>query len=143
MAATKKTATTADAKQAAALYREALVDDSMDQLIGDLAVKMAEWTQARERRAAEIRRLEVAERAAEEAVVSAFEAARDAGAKVKALEKINLKPSEAIAAVNKRAKAAGSTASRQAKNEDAPSTEAQVAAQPASEPQASAAVAVG
>ncbi|MDV2477334.1 hypothetical protein F8M49_21740 [Rhodococcus zopfii] len=89
----------------------------MDQLIGDLAVKMAEWTLARDRRIAEIQRLQNDEYAAEEAVVRAFEAARTAGAKVKALEKINLKPSEAIAAVNKRAKNSGGPAVRPLQSE--------------------------
>lgn len=106
MAGAKKP-TQADAKLAAAQYREALVDDSMDQLVGELAVKMGEWRNARDHRVAELIRLEMAEQEAEEAVVAAFEAARSAGAKVRALEKIDLKPSEAIAAVNKRAKTTG------------------------------------
>ena len=98
--ATKKT----EAEVAAANYRAALIDNSVDKLVGTLAVKMGEWKKACDTREAEQRRLEVAEHDAEDAVVAAYEAARSGGAKVSALEKINLKPTAAIAAVNKRSK---------------------------------------
>jgi hypothetical protein len=98
--ATKKT----EAEVAAANYRAALIDRSVDDLVGTLAVKMGEWRKACDTREAELRRLEAAERAAEDAVVAAYEAARAGGAKVSALEKINLKPTAALAAVNKRSK---------------------------------------
>lgn len=98
--ATKKT----EAEVAAASYRAALIDKSVDELVGTLAVKMGEWKKACDVREAEQRRLEAAERAAEDAVVAAYEAARAGGAKVSALEKINLKPTAALAAVNKRSK---------------------------------------
>lgn len=134
MAGAKKP-TQADAKLAAAQYREALVDDSMDQLVGELAVKMGEWRNARDHRVTELTRLEMAEQKAEEAVVAAFEAARSAGAKVRALEKIDLKPSEAIAAVSKRAKTTGaSRRSAAADPVDSPDSDGQSKASPASAP---------
>ncbi|AHK35495.1 hypothetical protein OPAG_08379 [Rhodococcus opacus PD630] len=119
MAATKK-AGGASAQKAAADYRAALVDNSIEELVGDLAVKMGEWTQSRELRESETAKLIAAEEAAEEAVVAAYDAAKDAGAKVKALEKINLKPVAAIAAVGKRAKANAGTATRPEAVRDAP-----------------------
>lgn len=104
-------ATSKDALKAAAAYRAATVDTSVEDLVGELAVKMGEWTRAQEARAVEVARLRNAEVAAEDAVVAAYEAARGAGAKVKALEAINLKPTAAIAAVAKRAKESKDTKS--------------------------------
>jgi hypothetical protein len=105
MAATKKAQDLAEAERAAAEYREALIDHTVEDLIGALALKTAEWNRAREARESETARLLLAEVQAENDVVAAFDAARKAGAKVKALEKINLKPTTAIAAVSKREKA--------------------------------------
>ncbi|AHK35494.1 hypothetical protein Pd630_LPD10044 (plasmid) [Rhodococcus opacus PD630] len=60
MAATKK-AGGASAQKAAADYRAALVDNSIEELVGDLAVKMGEWTQSRELRESETAKLIAAE----------------------------------------------------------------------------------
>ncbi|WP_285183815.1 hypothetical protein [Rhodococcus sp. MEB032] len=101
MATTKNSA----AEKAASAYRAALVENSVETLVGDLAVKMGEWKLAREARERGQRELIAREEATENAVAAAYEAAREGGAKVSALEKIDLKPTAALAAVSKRAKA--------------------------------------
>lgn len=93
------------AEKAASAYRAALVENSVETLVGDLAVKMGEWKLAREARERGQRELIAREEATENAVAAAYEAAREGGAKVSALEKIDLKPTAALAAVSKRAKA--------------------------------------
>ncbi|MEH6796740.1 MAG: hypothetical protein V7694_21660 [Rhodococcus sp. (in: high G+C Gram-positive bacteria)] len=93
------------AEKAASAYRAALVENSVETLVGDLAVKMGEWKLARDARERGQRELIAREEATENAVAAAYEAAREGGAKVSALEKIDLKPTAALAAVSKRAKA--------------------------------------
>ena len=97
--AAKKT-TGADAVEA---YRKALIDQDVEALIGDLALKAGEWQQAIDnRRRGEIQ-LRRAEEKAEDAVAAAYEKARDAGAKPAALERAGLKPTTALTSVAKRA----------------------------------------
>ncbi|AXK90010.1 hypothetical protein SAMN05421776_11379 [Nocardia farcinica] len=93
------------ATDALSAYRRAVIDDDMETRIGELAVKVGEWQQASETRRAETARLIADEEAAEDAVVAAYEAATNAGAEAAALERIGLKPTDAIRAVAKRAKA--------------------------------------
>ncbi|MGY4101966.1 hypothetical protein ACW2Q0_20815 [Nocardia sp. R16R-3T] len=93
------------ATDALSAYRRAVIDDDMETRIGELAVKVGEWRQASETRATETARLIADEEAAEDAVVAAYEAATSAGAESDALERIGLKPTDAIRAAAKRAKA--------------------------------------
>lgn len=102
MAEGKKSAGSSSAQRTIAAYHEALTDAKLDERIGELAAKFGEWEAASLKRKQEFERLAAAERAAEESVVSAWNAALAAGAKPRALESIGLKPSAAIAAAKKR-----------------------------------------
>ncbi|MGV9679209.1 hypothetical protein ACWDSJ_28340 [Nocardia sp. NPDC003482] len=93
------------ANEALSAYRRAVIDDSVETCIGDLAVRVGKWKQACETRETEMARLIADEEAAEDAVVAAYEAATRAGAESDALERIGLKPTAALRAVAKRAKA--------------------------------------
>lgn len=104
MAATKKSDAQTAAERAAEAYHVALTDRSVDDLIGVLAVEVGQWQRAVQTREAEGVKLLAAEQAAEASVVAAYEAAKEAGAKVNALAKIGLKPDAAIAALKKREK---------------------------------------
>ncbi len=88
---------------ALAAYRKALIDDDVEERIAELAVMVGEWQGKRDERRETIERLRREEEAAEDAVVAAYEAARNAGAKVTTLERIKLKPTDAINAVSRRA----------------------------------------
>ncbi|MGF0320671.1 hypothetical protein [Nocardia fluminea] len=88
---------------ALAAYRKALIDDAVEERVAELAVLVGEWQNKREERRETIERLQAEEEATEDAVVAAYEAAREAGAKVTTLERIKLKPTDAITSVARRA----------------------------------------
>lgn len=90
------------AADALAAYRRTLISDDIETRIAELSEAVAVYTAHREDRAERERALAQRQNEDEDAVLAAFDAAKDAGAKSAALAQIGLRPDSVLAAARAR-----------------------------------------
>ena len=90
------------AADALAAYRRTLISDDIETRIAELSEAVAVYTAHREDRAERERALAQRQNDDEDAVLAAFDAAKDAGAKSAALAQIGLRPDSVLAAARAR-----------------------------------------